>query len=640
MTAVPQLVPGQVLARDFRVIAPLAHGGMGAVYVVEQLSTGKRRALKVMLPQLVADARARERFHQESRIGGQIDSEHIVEVLGAGIDEGSGVPWLAMELLEGRDLSSVREHGPLPHAEVHEILQQLGEGLGAAHAKGIVHRDLKPENLFVAISRRRGVPFTVKILDFGIAKLTQESRTTASATAAIGSPMWMAPEQTEQHARLRPATDVWAMGLIAFHLLTGRFYWRVANLPDLRLTALFTEVLVTPLEPASVRAQQLQVGHLIPPGFDGWFARCVDRDPEHRFPDARIAATALGPTLALREDAWRGAVPSTHEQPLVTASMVVPPTIAMEQAPPPPPSASWPPHGHAPAQPHLAAGAAPAIGVLRPAGSTTTPYAVHGVSTSTGALGVSTRGRATLVALGLLAGALTAGVLALGGLMLWRAPAAPSAEHDGSGRVGTASPQRSAADLAGADLPAAGLPSAGLGTGDTRVGSDVEVAVLPTGIDHPDRAPPANDGASEALEEAASSGHTETEARARAAGEPRFGGPGGATRRWRGSWSGQGWRYAIDVELAREGDRVTGTIGWRLLETPSPEFQPRIGQRAVERVAGTYREDDRTLELAGSSTSDPTLVQPDRYSLRISARGVLGGSSASDGGRVSARRIP
>jgi hypothetical protein len=199
---------------------------------------------------------------------------------------------------------------------------------------------------------------------------------------------------------------------------------------------------------------------------------------------------------------------------------------------------------------------------------------------------------------------------------------------------------RSAADLAGADLPAAGLPSAGLGTGDTRVGSDVEVAVLPTGIDHPDRAPPANDGASEALEEAASSGHTETEARERAAGEPSFAWPGGATRRWRGSWSGQGWRYAIDVELAREGDRVTGTIGWRLLETPSPEFQPRIGQRAVERVAGTYREDDRTLELAGSSTSDPTLVQPDRYSLRISARGVLGGSSASDGGRVSARRIP
>ena len=91
-------------------------------------------------------------------------------------------------LLEGRDLSAmVRERGPLPPAEVYEILQQLGDGLGAAHARGIVHRDLKPENLFIAISRRRGVPFTLKMLDFGIAKLTQESRATASSTAAVGS---------------------------------------------------------------------------------------------------------------------------------------------------------------------------------------------------------------------------------------------------------------------------------------------------------------------------------------------------------------------------------------------------------------------------------------------------------------------
>src|SRR5262245_55323193 len=151
MPVLPQLAPGSVFARDFRVLHPLAEGGMGAVYVVEQLSTGKRRALKVMLPQLAPDQRARERFAQEARIGGQIESGHVGEVVSAGIDELSGMPWLAMELLDGRDLAStVRERGPLAPSEAYDVFQQIADGLGAAHGKGIVHRDLKPENLFIA----------------------------------------------------------------------------------------------------------------------------------------------------------------------------------------------------------------------------------------------------------------------------------------------------------------------------------------------------------------------------------------------------------------------------------------------------------------------------------------------------------
>ena len=90
-----QLVPGTVFARDFRVVAPLAEGGMGAVYVVEQLSTGKQRALKLMHPQLVADPKSRERFAQEARVASQIESDHVVEVVGAGVDEATGTPWLA-----------------------------------------------------------------------------------------------------------------------------------------------------------------------------------------------------------------------------------------------------------------------------------------------------------------------------------------------------------------------------------------------------------------------------------------------------------------------------------------------------------------------------------------------------------------
>src|SRR5690606_20960527 len=104
-----------------------------------------------------------------------IESDHVVEVVTAGYDEESHAPYLVMELLKGEELADyAARRGPRPLAEVAEILMQAGHALEQAHAQGIVHRDIKPENLFIAESRREGVPFTVKILDFGIAKLVAE----------------------------------------------------------------------------------------------------------------------------------------------------------------------------------------------------------------------------------------------------------------------------------------------------------------------------------------------------------------------------------------------------------------------------------------------------------------------------------
>src|SRR5438876_9532147 len=97
--ALARLVAGEIFADDFRVVRPLSEGGMGAVYEVEQLSTGNRRALKLMHRELVGDARMRSRFVQEARVGAKIASDHVVQVIGAGIDEATGSPWLAMELL-------------------------------------------------------------------------------------------------------------------------------------------------------------------------------------------------------------------------------------------------------------------------------------------------------------------------------------------------------------------------------------------------------------------------------------------------------------------------------------------------------------------------------------------------------------
>lgn len=291
---------GAVIGGDFRVVRPLAQGGMGAVYVVEQVSTGRQRALKVMLPGLVRDAERRQRFLQEARIATRIDSDNVVEVLGAGIDPPTGTPWIVMELLEGDILPAVlARHPVVPPSGVAEITGQLCDALGRAHHVGIVHSDLKPENVYVAVARRRSVPFTVKVLDFGIARLLSEETRAARVTTPMGSPLWMAPEQTTRGATITAATDVWPLGLLVFRMLTGKEFWRTANLPaeQVNLAALVMEILVDEIPTASARARALGATVPLPPIFDAWFGRCVVREAAQRYPDAHRAFAELDPVL-------------------------------------------------------------------------------------------------------------------------------------------------------------------------------------------------------------------------------------------------------------------------------------------------------------------------------------------------------
>ncbi len=283
------LAPGAVFAGDYRVVRPLAAGGMGAVYVAQQISTGKQRALKVMLPAFVAQPDLRRRFEQEARAGANIASEHVVEVHAAGVDPQTGVPYLVMELLVGEDLGArVRSRGPLAPAEAKLVFDQLCHGLAAAHAAGVVHRDLKPENVFLAQSNRADVAFTVKILDFGIAKLLAEGAT--SSTSAVGTPLWLAPEQTDSRP-VTPATDVWSLGLLAFTAITGKHYWRCTDGPSATVSQVMREILVDPMPFASQRAASL--GCALPAGFDAWFHQCVAREPAQRFQSAAEAGAAL-----------------------------------------------------------------------------------------------------------------------------------------------------------------------------------------------------------------------------------------------------------------------------------------------------------------------------------------------------------
>jgi serine/threonine protein kinase len=285
-----KLAPGTVFANDYEVVRELSAGGMGTVYVVNQRSTGKQRALKLMLPQLVSDPELRRRFEQEARVASLIESEHVVEVVGAGIDEASGAPWLAMELLRGDELTSAAVIGaPNPVAALHAILRQVCHAVGAAHRAGIVHRDLKPENMYLAESKRANESRTVKVLDFGIAKIQAEAST--KHTAAMGSPIWMAPEQAERNA-VTPAADVWSLGLVAYNLLTDKFFWHAAQREDGTIHQVMREVLFDPIPTASKRAAE-QGAPALPPWFDGWFAMCVVRDPLQRFADASAAFAAF-----------------------------------------------------------------------------------------------------------------------------------------------------------------------------------------------------------------------------------------------------------------------------------------------------------------------------------------------------------
>ncbi len=334
------LEPGQIIDREYKVERLLSQGGMGAVYVVEHVTTGKRRALKVMLSHLVRDQGSRDRFEREARIGARIESDNVVEVVDAGVDEATGLPFLVMELLDGVDLDHVIENQKvIPPKGVADIVEQLCDALGRGHAIGVVHSDLKPENVFLEKPKRRGVAFTIKVMDFGIAKLLSDEVREARVTTPMGSPLWMAPEQTQRGAAIVPATDVWALGLLVYRMLTGVSYWRGANAPDGKVSVgtLVLEVVVQPLNPASLRAQEMGVAALLPAGFDEWFARCVVREQDQRFANAALAWDALEPILAGASRASMvPPVPAYVPPAMHVATQAAPPLHMATQAAPPP----------------------------------------------------------------------------------------------------------------------------------------------------------------------------------------------------------------------------------------------------------------------------------------------------------------
>jgi eukaryotic-like serine/threonine-protein kinase len=284
---------GAVFAGRYRILRRIAAGGMGAVYEALHIETDRRRALKVMLPHLFQSDEMRERFKLEAKVAAHVESEFIVEVFDAGVDEETQTPFMVMELLRGEELGKrVKRLGALPPAEVITYLHQTALALDKTHRASIVHRDLKPANLFLT-EREEGSP-VVKVLDFGVAKIVAEA-SSADMTQGVGTPLYMAPEQFQPRARLTGAADVYALGMVAYTLLVGRAYW--AEEARENVYALARVAVLGPREPPSTRA--VKRGVSLPPAFDAWFARITAPDPAARFPSATEAVRALADAFGL-----------------------------------------------------------------------------------------------------------------------------------------------------------------------------------------------------------------------------------------------------------------------------------------------------------------------------------------------------
>src|SRR5215472_8383304 len=213
-------MPG--LARRYRITRPLGSGGMGTVFLAEQVAVGNRPvALKLLQRNLLDDPEFLTRFHLEASSTGRVRHPNVVTIYESGQDE-DGTPYIAMEYLEGETLrQAMQVRGTLSPAEAAEILQQAGRGLNAAHKLGIIHRDLKPDNIFLA--RDDEGKLLVKVVDFGIAKLREASTHTVTG-AFLGTPAYMSFEQAAgmRSDELDARSDVYSLGIVAYEMLTGR----------------------------------------------------------------------------------------------------------------------------------------------------------------------------------------------------------------------------------------------------------------------------------------------------------------------------------------------------------------------------------------------------------------------------------
>ncbi len=282
----------EVLNNRFKVESKIGEGGFGAVYRGVQLATGRKVALKLLHPEMTKDENLVARFRREGMVLCNLRDAHTITTYD--FDQTpNGTLYIAMELLEGKSLHQLfHEEAPLGWKRVFKILTEMCSSLAEAHAQGIIHRDLKPENIY--LETRSGNPEFVKILDFGIAKVMRgdtidpQSPQLTATGQTLGTLEYMSPEQL-MGKPLDGRSDVYALGVLAYEMITGRLPFPDAKGPAGLITAQLKQ---TPVPPSQANPKAA-----LPKAADRAILKCLEKDKNNRYPDVSALAAALQEVL-------------------------------------------------------------------------------------------------------------------------------------------------------------------------------------------------------------------------------------------------------------------------------------------------------------------------------------------------------
>jgi serine/threonine-protein kinase len=279
-------IAGTLLLDRYRLIKKLGEGGMGAVYLAEHVTIKKICAIKVLNPEYAHKTDLVERFLQEARAASMIAHENVVEITDFGATPNGSV-FFVMEMLVGEDLAdTIKRDAPMPWSRVAPMALQICRALGAAHAKGIIHRDMKPENCFRI--ERSGNPDFIKVLDFGIAKVTTEDPDGTAGRLTntgmiFGTPTYMSPEQA-QGQRVDHRSDIYALGVILYEMVTGKVPFSADNFMGILTKHMFDQ----PVAPSEVAPD---AGIL--PEVEALILKALQKDRSFRFQTMQELAQAI-----------------------------------------------------------------------------------------------------------------------------------------------------------------------------------------------------------------------------------------------------------------------------------------------------------------------------------------------------------
>lgn len=296
----------QTVGGRYRLREPLGHGGMSVVWRADDELLGREVAVKVLSADVSADPDALRRLYAEARAAAGLRHDNVVEVYDYGTTDAGGaeVPYVVMELVEGRSLHALLTGGPLPWRLAMLVAAQVAAALAAAHDRGVVHRDVKPANVMVTADG-------VKLVDFGISAAVGDRD--PDSGQILGTPAYLAPERLVSGI-VRPSTDVYALGLLMYMMLAGRLPWSASTTTQMLLAHMYRDPAVLPAVPG------------LPPEVITLVRQCLAKQPSDRpaaIAVARVLRRAAGlPSMALL--ATIDEKPSPADQ--ATAPATAPPT--------------------------------------------------------------------------------------------------------------------------------------------------------------------------------------------------------------------------------------------------------------------------------------------------------------------------